>query len=152
MRVKVTRCIQFSLCSRKKPTNFSSWRIVCEPFTDGAAQIRSPIHTYAHLIREWFVNHSARLCVWGFRFRVAFSMSWPFSCNLKVNLHICGFACHWTPCISIIACFSPSKFKYRQMYGQKPYNFPRERSPTAAFWFSSTPSFPSFTCHPILTY
>ncbi len=53
------RCIQFSLCSRKKPTNFSSRQMVCEPFADGAVQVHSPIHIYAHLVREPFANHSA---------------------------------------------------------------------------------------------
>ncbi len=53
-----TRRIQFSLCSRKKPTNFGSQRMVCEPFADGAAQVRSPVHTYAHLVREPFANGS----------------------------------------------------------------------------------------------
>ncbi len=34
----------------QKPTNFGLWRTVCEPFADCAAQVRSPIHTYAHLV------------------------------------------------------------------------------------------------------
>ncbi len=57
------RCIQFSLCSCKKPTNFSLRWMVCELFANGAAQVRSPIHTYGHLVREQFANYSARLCI-----------------------------------------------------------------------------------------
>ncbi len=49
-----TRRIQFSLYSGKKPTNFGSQQTVCELFADGAAQVRSPIHTYAHLVCEPF--------------------------------------------------------------------------------------------------
>ncbi len=51
---KNTRRIPFSLCLRKKPTNFSSQQTVCEPFPDSAAQVPSPVHTYAHLIRAPF--------------------------------------------------------------------------------------------------
>ncbi len=32
--------------------------MVCEPIADGTAQVRSHIHTYTHLVYEWFVNHS----------------------------------------------------------------------------------------------
>ncbi len=38
----------------QKPTNFSSQRRVYESFVDSIAQIRSPIHTYTHLVREPF--------------------------------------------------------------------------------------------------
>ncbi len=38
----------------KKLTNFDSRRMVCEPFADSAAQVCSPIHIYAHLVREPF--------------------------------------------------------------------------------------------------
>ncbi len=54
MRGKDTRRTQFSLCSRKKLTNFGLQQTVCEPFADGAAQVRSSVHTYAHLVREPF--------------------------------------------------------------------------------------------------
>ncbi len=37
-----------------KLTNFGSRRTVCEPFADGTAQVCSPVHTYAHLVREPF--------------------------------------------------------------------------------------------------
>ncbi len=30
--------------------------MVYEPFVDGVAQVRSPIHTYAHLVRELFAS------------------------------------------------------------------------------------------------
>ncbi len=44
-----------SFCVRaKKPTNFDSWWMVCEPFTDGAVQVRSPVYTYMHLVCEPF--------------------------------------------------------------------------------------------------
>ncbi len=39
---------------------------MCEPFADSAAQVCSPIHTYAHLVCEWFANHLVRMCVPGF--------------------------------------------------------------------------------------
>ncbi len=64
---KDSRRIQLSLCSWKKPTNFGSQRTVCELFGDDAAQVRSPIHTYTHLVRERFANHSARSCIQGLR-------------------------------------------------------------------------------------
>ncbi len=32
--------------------------MVCKPFADGAAQVHSPVHTYAHLVREPFVSGS----------------------------------------------------------------------------------------------
>ncbi len=53
---KDTRCIQFSLCSRKKLTNFGSQRMVVEPFADGAAQVRSPVYTYVHLFCKLFAS------------------------------------------------------------------------------------------------
>ncbi len=56
MHGKDIRRIQFALCSRKKPTNFGLRRMVCEPFADGSAQVRSPIHTYVHLVRKPFVS------------------------------------------------------------------------------------------------
>ncbi len=64
---KDTRCIQFPLCLRKNPTNFGLWWMVCQPFADGAAQVCSPIHTYAAFgswtICERFANHSAYSCI-----------------------------------------------------------------------------------------
>ncbi len=54
MHGKDTQHIQFSLCSRKKLTNFSSRQTVCEPFVDGAAQVCSPIHKYSHLVCKPF--------------------------------------------------------------------------------------------------
>ncbi len=51
---KDTWRIQFSFCSHKKPTNFGLRWMVCKPFADGAAQVRSPIHPYAHLFCEPF--------------------------------------------------------------------------------------------------
>ncbi len=46
-----------SLCVRaKKPTNFGLWRMVCKPFVDNTAQVRSPVHTYAHLVRKPFAS------------------------------------------------------------------------------------------------
>ncbi len=30
--------------------------MVCEPFVDGAVRVRSPIHTYAHLVRKLFTS------------------------------------------------------------------------------------------------
>ncbi len=70
-----------SLCVHaKKRTNIGLWRMVCEPFANGAAQVHSPVHTYAHLVhellvanrlsqtvRERFANHSACSCIRGFR-------------------------------------------------------------------------------------
>ncbi len=53
---KDTRHIQFSLCSHKRPTNFGSRWMVCEPFADGAAQVCSPIHTYRNLVRKPFAS------------------------------------------------------------------------------------------------
>ncbi len=50
------RRIQFSSCLRKKPTNFGSRWTVCELFADGAAQVRSPIHRYAHLVHKPFTS------------------------------------------------------------------------------------------------
>ncbi len=44
------------VCAQKM-TNFVLWRMVYEPFTDGVAQVCSPIHTYAHLVREPFGTH-----------------------------------------------------------------------------------------------
>ncbi len=41
-RTQDTWCTQFPLCLRKKPTNFGSWRIVCEPFANSTAQVRIP--------------------------------------------------------------------------------------------------------------
>ncbi len=58
MHGKDNRRIQFSLCSHKKPTNFSLWRKVCEPFVDGAAQVHSPVHIYTHLVCKLFVSSS----------------------------------------------------------------------------------------------
>ncbi len=40
----------------QKPTNFGSRRTVCELFVDGAAQVRSLIHTYAYLVHEPFTS------------------------------------------------------------------------------------------------
>ncbi len=42
---------QFPLFSHKNWTNFGSWQMVWEMFTDGAAQVRSSLHTYVHLVR-----------------------------------------------------------------------------------------------------
>ncbi len=42
----------------QKPTNFGLQQTVCEPFADGAAQVRSPVHTYAHLVCEPFASGS----------------------------------------------------------------------------------------------
>ncbi len=50
--------IQFPLCSRKKLTNFGLWRTVCKSFVDCAAQVRSPVHTYSHLVCEPFASGS----------------------------------------------------------------------------------------------
>ncbi len=58
MHGKNTRHIQFSLCLRKKPTYFSSWRMVYKLFADGAAQVRSPVHT----TRIWFANCPRAVC------------------------------------------------------------------------------------------
>ncbi len=58
MHGKDTWRIQFSLCLRKKWTNFDSHRMVCELFADGTAQVRSPVHTYAHLVWEPFTSGS----------------------------------------------------------------------------------------------
>ncbi len=44
------------LCSHKKLTNFGSQRTVCKPFVDGAAQVCSTVHTYAHLFRKLFAS------------------------------------------------------------------------------------------------
>ncbi len=47
-----------SLCVHaKKMTNFSSRQTVCKLFADSAAHVRSPIHTYAHLVYELFGLH-----------------------------------------------------------------------------------------------
>ncbi len=51
---------------RKKPTNFGSRRMVCEPFANGTAQVRSLIHTYTCLVHELFANHLAHSCIRGF--------------------------------------------------------------------------------------
>ncbi len=45
--------LQFPLCLCKKWTNFGSQPMVCELFADSAAQVRNPIHTYAHLVCMW---------------------------------------------------------------------------------------------------
>ncbi len=61
------RRIQFSLCLRKKPTNFGLRQIVCEPFADYIMQVCSPIHTYAHLVCKPFASGSRtirRTCVY----------------------------------------------------------------------------------------
>ncbi len=50
---------------RQALTNFSSQQTVCEPFADGAAQVCSLVHTYAHLVRKPFANHLVRMCVLG---------------------------------------------------------------------------------------
>ncbi len=49
---RMTRRIQFYLCSQKKLTNFGSQRMVCELFADGAAQVRSLVYTDANLVRK----------------------------------------------------------------------------------------------------
>ncbi len=85
MHGKDTQRIQFSLCSRKKPTNFGSWRTVGEPFVDGTAQVCSPIHTYALLVCEWFVNHLARSCIRGYRWRMHIIF---WSVSHTQNIHI----------------------------------------------------------------
>ncbi len=57
-RTQDTRRNSFLLCLSKTPTNFGSWRIVCEPFADVAAHICSPDHTCAHLVWEPFGSHA----------------------------------------------------------------------------------------------
>ncbi len=42
----------------KKLTNFGLQRTVCKPFADSAAQVRSPVRTYAHLVRKLFPSSS----------------------------------------------------------------------------------------------
>ncbi len=49
---------QFPLYSSKKPTNFSLRHTVCELFEYDAAHVRSPIHTYVHLVCEPFGSHA----------------------------------------------------------------------------------------------
>ncbi len=63
MHGKDTRRILFSLRLRKKQILVRGERdanhlrrIVCELFVDGAAQVRSPVHTYVHLVREPFAS------------------------------------------------------------------------------------------------
>ncbi len=56
MHGKDTRHIQFSLCSHTNPTNFGLRRTVYKPFADGAVQVCSPIHTYAHLVCKQFAS------------------------------------------------------------------------------------------------
>ncbi len=70
-RMQRTPVASNSLCVRaknKKPTNFSSLRMVCEPFTDSAAQVCSPVYTYSHLVRKWFANCLVRSCIRGLRY------------------------------------------------------------------------------------
>ncbi len=42
----------------RKLTNFGSWRTVYESFADGTPQVRSPVHTYAHLVCKPYASGS----------------------------------------------------------------------------------------------
>ncbi len=94
--------IQFSLCSRKEPTNFSSQWTVCEPFAEDAAQVRSPVHTYLHLVREWFSlvcewfgNHLARLCIRGFMCHISTTCLGGILAPSGVWCHTCHIGTTW---------------------------------------------------------
>ncbi len=55
----------------QKPTNFGSWWTVWKLFTDGAAHVGSPVHTYAHFVHKPFTNSLACKCIAGF-------WHWPY--------------------------------------------------------------------------
>ncbi len=80
------RRIQFSSCLRKKPINFSSQRTVYKPFADGAAQVRSPIHTYTHLVCERFANHLVRSCIRGLTWTCRKHFVWTSKSRATSNM------------------------------------------------------------------
>ncbi len=69
----------------QKPTNFGSWQMVRIPFADGAAHVRSPIHTYTLLVHKLFVNGLVRKCVPAFTCNDCCSASHRFGPGLALD-------------------------------------------------------------------
>ncbi len=51
-----TQWAQFPLYLRKKLRNFNLWWMVSKLLADGTVHVCSPIHTYVHLVCEWFAD------------------------------------------------------------------------------------------------
>ncbi len=63
---------------------FAEWYA---PFVHGAAQVRNPVHTYVHLVRKWFANHSAHSCIRGFtgasKLPATESLVWMYKSHIR---------------------------------------------------------------------